>query len=278
MKVLVAGGTGVLGSRVAPLLVRAGHEVTATTRSPSKIAGIDVTGATGVVLDALDPASVDDVVSRVRPDAIVHLLTDLANVDLAGNARLRGLGTRHLVASARQHGVTRMIAESISWVYEPGKGLASEETPFAQTESGEPAFPSIEVLESEVLSLTHGTVLRFGILYGSGTWYGRDGAMFDAASRGTVTATTRYTSFVHVDDAAGATVSALSWPRGIVNIVDDDPADVAEWGPVLVRAAGGPLAEITARSDGRAASNGRAQDLGWVPQHPSWREGPFDLN
>jgi nucleoside-diphosphate-sugar epimerase len=273
MRVLVAGGSGVLGSAVVSRLVRDGHRVFATTRRQERMAAIRAQGAEPVVMDALDPSSTRHAVDASAPDAIVHQLTDLAGADFAANARLRVEGTANLVAAAQAHGIDRMVAQSISWAYEPGSSPADERVPLARDpRDGSPGFAAIEALESAVLRLAHGVVLRYGLLYGPGTWYASDGDMWARAARGEVAATTAWTSFVHVDDAADAAVAALSWPRGIVNVVDDEPTHVDEWGPLLVSAAGATVSSISARAEGRAARNDKARALGWVPRHPSWRE------
>ncbi|MCW4457142.1 NAD(P)-dependent oxidoreductase [Microbacterium sp. MPKO10] len=278
MRILVAGGTGVIGSRVVPLLTAAGHDVIATSRRAERLLPAQAAGAEGAVMDARDAASVDAVVSGARPDAIVHLLTDLATEDFAGNAHLRVVGTRNLVAAAERAGVTRMVAESIAWVGEPDAAPGDESVAIARDpDTDESLFPAVESLEAGVLGLEHGVVLRMGMLYGRGTWFGRGGRIYERAEGGTVVATVRHTSFVHVDDAALAVVMALDWPRGVVNIVDDDPVDADEWAPELVWAAGGDTTELTVRATGRASTNTLAASLGWVPEHPTWRDGPFDL-
>ncbi|WP_166982818.1 NAD-dependent epimerase/dehydratase family protein [Paramicrobacterium fandaimingii] len=278
MRILVAGGTGVIGSRVVPLLTAAGHDVIATSRSADRLLPALAAGAERAVMDARDAASVDSAVDSARPDAIIHLLTDLATEDFVGNSHLRIVGTRNLVAAAERAGVTRMVAESIAWVGEPDAEPGDESVTFARDpDTDESLFPAVESLENAVLSLENGVVLRMGMLYGRGTWFGRGGRIHDRAEEGTVVATVRHTSFVHVDDAALAVVKALDWPSGIVNIVDDDPVDAEEWAPELVWAAGGDETRLAVRATGRASTNARAAELGWVPEHPTWRDGPFDL-
>ncbi len=272
MRILVAGGSGVLGARVVDRLVRAQHVVFATTRRRERAPAIESRGATPVLMDALVPDQVERAVEVAEPDVVVHQLTDLASFDFAGNARLRVEGTAHLVDAARSHGVTRMIAESVSWAYQPGEGPADETVPLARNAEGAPAFAAVELLESAVRSLDDGVVLRYGILYGPGTWYAPEGELFRNAGKGEVVATTAWTSFVHVDDAADATVAALTWPPGLVNIVDDASTHVDEWAPRLVEHAGGTVSSITSLTEGRGASNARARSLGWTPAHPTWRD------
>jgi nucleoside-diphosphate-sugar epimerase len=272
MRILVAGATGVLGARLIRELAAAGHHVFGTTRRPDRLRQLAAAGTSGIVMDALDRESVEAAVDQSAPDAVIHELTDLAGFDFAGNARLRVEGTDNLVEACARSGVTRMVAQSISWAYEPGPEPASEDTPLAHDPAtGASLFASIESLERAVLGLPEGVVLRYGLFYGPGTWYAADGPEAARARGGAVMATTAWTSFVHIDDAERATIAALGWHRGIVNIVDDDPTHVAEWGPLYIEAAGGTNATIDARAEGRAADNGRARQLGWTPAHASWR-------
>ncbi|MEO3744451.1 NAD(P)-dependent oxidoreductase [Plantactinospora sp. B5E13] len=272
-RILVAGASGLLGSAVVRALVAAGHQVWGTTRQASRIPLIGRLGGHGIVLDALDRASVDAALERAAPDVVVHELTDLAGLDFAANRRLRIDGTAHLVGSMLDHGVTRLVAQSISWAYRPGPTPATEREPFATVpETGEPAYDAIELLEREVARIPCGVALRYGLLYGPGTWYAPDGAQTARARQGRIEATTAWTSWVHVDDAVEATVRALDWPAGPVNIVDDDPTHVDEWGPGYARAAGyRGTPRISSRAPGRAASNALARAAGWTPRHPTWR-------
>jgi nucleoside-diphosphate-sugar epimerase len=170
-----------------------------------------------------------------------------------------------------------MVAQSISWAYAPAQGPADEDDPLdLDGRAGPPRYASVDALERTVRSLSRGTVLRYGVLYGPGTWFGAGGSTLSEASSGKVTATTAWTSFVHADDAADATVQALDWPAGTYNIVDDEPTHVDEWGPLLVQAVGSPVRAIRTLGEGRSASNRRARALGWVPAHPSWRTSLVD--
>jgi nucleoside-diphosphate-sugar epimerase len=239
-------------------------------------------------MDAFDRTSVEQAVEQSAPQAVIHELTDLAGFDFAGNAQLRIDGTENLVAACEGAGVTRMVAQSISWTYEPGPDPASEDTPLARDPTtGVPLFAAVEALEQAVLRLPEGVVLRYGLFYGPGTWYACDGPEAARAREGVVAATTARTSFIHIDDAVSATIAALGWPPGAVNVVDDDPTDVAERGPLYIEAAGGTSgtsgtggtsgtsgtsAIIDARAEGRTADNARARALGWRPAHPSWRD------
>ncbi|UOE45716.1 NAD-dependent epimerase/dehydratase family protein [Agromyces larvae] len=275
MRILVAGATGVLGSRVLPRLVADGHDVFGTTRSRARFPIVAATGARPIAMDAFEADSVAAAIGVARPDAIVHLLTDLAARDFANSARLRVEGTANLVDAALAAGVERMVAESISWVGEPGDEPAAEDVPFAvDRASGAPAYAAVESLEREIARMPRGTVLRYGLLYGAGTWYAADGPSTRDAGRGAVRATTDRTSWVHADDAAAATVLALGWEAAVVHVADDEPTRLAEWGPVLARRAGfAGDPELGAAAPGRAVDNALARSLGWTPAHPDWRDG-----
>jgi nucleoside-diphosphate-sugar epimerase len=228
MRILLAGGTGVIGRPLIPALAAAGHEVIATTRRPESLGMLAGLGATGVVMDAFDSDRVTAVVAEAAPDAILHELTDLGAGDRDANARLRREGTPNLVAAAEAAGVARMLVQSIAWLVGPGDEPATED---------EPIVPGVVAdMEQTVARLRHATVLRYGMLWGPGTWYP------DAAS---VPEVPGVGCWVHLDDVVTATVQALDWPDGTYNIVDDEP-DPA----------------------GRAVSNAKARGLGWSPRHP----------
>lgn len=276
MHVLVAGGSGVLGRALVPLLLAAGHDVTATTRSTSKRALLESVGATPVVLDALDADATVREVVRARPDAVVHLLTDLSAGTSASNARLRVHGTRNLVDAARRAGTARMVAQSISWVYPAGRTPALEPETL-DLDSAEPrrtTVTAVTALESAVHELPDGVVLRFGQLYGPQTWYSTEGRFGQDARAGQLPATETVASFVHTSDAAAALLLALGWEHGTFNVVDDEPASGHEWAPRFARAVGAPRPAPTTSGDiGRPVSNAAARAAGLVLQHPSWRDG-----
>lgn len=272
MKILLAGATGVVGRRLLPLLVQAGHDVTGTTRRTERTRAIADLGAEPLVLDALDADAVREAVADTAPDAVIHQLTDLSDEDFAANSRLRVEGTRNLVDAAKAAGVPKMIAQSIAWLYEAG------DSPAVETDALDPSLPPYEgiaALEGAVAELPDAVVLRYGALYGPDTWYAPDGAIALRAKAGSLRLTPAWTSFVHADDAAAAALAALDWPSGPVNIVDDEPATTAEWLPVFSAALGAPTPGTArhAAATGRPVSNAKALGLGWKPKVPSWREG-----
>ncbi|MGA0566398.1 NAD-dependent epimerase/dehydratase family protein [Rathayibacter sp. KR2-224] len=272
MRILLAGATGAIGRQLTPALVAAGHEVWGTTRSAAKAHVIETEGGHPVVMDAYDPRSVEAAFETSGPDAVIHQLTDLAEYDLAANARIRIEGTRTLVDAAVRHGVERMLAQSISWVVPDGDSLATEDEPYR---SG--VTPGVPELEQAVLELPLGVVLRYGQFYGPGTWRSSSAAESQSALERALTPMSEVGSFVHVADAAWAAVLALDWPSGVVQIVDDEPAAVAEWMPVLAAALGTRATALPSGLPlGRPISNALARSRGWNPRFASWRRGFVD--
>jgi nucleoside-diphosphate-sugar epimerase len=270
MRIFVAGATGVIGRRLLPLLVHAGHDVWGTTRRPERAAQVAATGARPVVADAYDAPALAEAVAAAAPDVVVQQLTDLASEDRAANARLRIEGTRNLVDAAMAAGVDTMLAQSIAWIYAPGAAPAVEQDPL---DPDAPPFPGVSALETAVAAMPRGVVLRYGMLYGAGTWYARDGAMADRARAGELSAKPTWTPFLHADDAASAAVAALDWPAGPINVVDDEPATERDWLPVFCESVGAPAPPVEDGPSGRPVSNAKARELGWRPSFPSWREG-----
>jgi nucleoside-diphosphate-sugar epimerase len=306
MKVFLAGATGAIGKQLVPRLVAAGHEVVGTTRSESKRAMIEEMGATAVVVDALDAEQVGDAVAKAEPDAIIHELTAIETLNIhdfdgsfAVTNRLRTEATDRLLAAGRAAGVKRFIIQSYAaWPYiRTGGPVKTEEDPLDPNppRKMEQSMRAIVHLEEAVTAAdwTEGIVLRYGGFYGPGTSLDEGGEQFVAVQKRQFPIVGNgggVWSFIHVADAAEATVAALErGRRGIYNIVDDDPAPVREWLPVLAERVGGKkpyrvpkfigrLAAgevgVVMMTDIRGASNAKAKrELGWTPRHPSWREG-----
>jgi nucleoside-diphosphate-sugar epimerase len=307
MRVFVAGASGVIGRRLIPLLVRAGHSVVAMTRSAAKTDAIRTAGAVPAVADALDQAAVTAVVLSAEPEVVVHQLTAIPprlnmrrfDREFALTNRLRTEGTDHLLAAARGVGARRIVAQSFAgWPYaRVGGPVKTEEEPldlhppaaFRRT------LEAIRHLEATVLKAAgqEGLVLRYGAFYGPGTSLGAGGSILDDVRRRRLPIVGRGTgvwSFIHIDDAAAATVAAIErGAPGVYNVVDDDPAPVLQWLPVLAAAAGArPPRHVPAfvvrlaigehgvalMTQIRGASNAKAKrELGWRPGYPSWRKG-----
>jgi nucleoside-diphosphate-sugar epimerase len=307
MKVFLAGATGALGRRLVPLLTARGHEVVATTRSPDKVALLRDLGAEAVVADGLDRDAVMAAVVRAEPEAVLHEMTALTGMtsvrrfddDFALTNRLRTEGTDILLAAARAAGARRFVAQSFgNWNYErTGSRPKTEDDPLdpAPPRKMARSLAAIRHLESAVLSRDDmdTVVLRYGSLYGPGALIGEGGSFLEDVRKRRVPIIGDgggVWSFVHVDDAAAATVLALEpAAAGIYNIADDDPAPVAVWLPELARVLGAKpprrvpvwAGRIAAGDAGvsmftqiRGASNARARrELDWRPAYTSWRDG-----
>jgi nucleoside-diphosphate-sugar epimerase len=307
MRVFVAGATGAIGKQLVPRLVAAGHEVHGMTRSESKQALLHELGAVPVVADALDLDQVADAVGRARPDVIVHQLTALAGVDMrhlerdfALTNRLRTEGTDYLLSAGQAVGVRRFVAQGICGFgayARTGGPVKSEEDPLDPTPAPEMRanLAAIRHLEEAVVGArwTEGIVLRYGAFYGPGTSMAPGEEQFEMVRRRkfpVVGDGGGVWSFIHVADAAEATVAAIErGSRGVYNVVDDDPAPVNEWLPALAQTLGAkkPMrvprfigrlfageAGVVMMTELRGASNDKAKrELQWRPAHASWRQG-----
>jgi nucleoside-diphosphate-sugar epimerase len=307
MRVFVAGATGAIGRQLVPRLVAAGHEVHGMTRSESRQAMLSELGAVPVVADALDPDQVAEAVGRARPDVIVHELTAIGALnmrhfdrDFAQTNRLRTEGTDHLLSAAQAVGVQRFVAQGIATfgLYaRTGGSVKSEEDPLepAPVREMRETLAAIRHVEEAVLGArwTEGIVLRYGAFYGPGTSMAPGEEQFELIRKRkfpVVGAGGGVWSFIHVADAAEATLAAVEHgTRGAYNVVDDDPAPVAEWLPALAQELGAkqPMrvprfvgrlfageAGVMMMTELRGASNEKAKrELAWHPAHSSWRQG-----
>jgi len=306
MRIFVAGASGVIGRRLVPLLVAQGHSVVGMTRSDERAEQLREGGAEPVVVDVFDAEALRRAVTAAQPDVVVHELTDLPqNLDprrakeaYARNDRIRREGTSNLVAAAVASGAKRIVAQSIAFVYEPeGDAVKDEDAPIWD-DAPEPFTDSIAAvrqLEDMVVKADgiDGLALRYGFFYGPGTAYAADGSLAEMVRRRRFPVLGKGAgvfSYIHIDDAASATVAAVErGPSGIYNVVDDDPAPMRDWLPVYAEALGakpprrlpawiGRIAagKFTAAmaTQLRGASNEKAKrELGWQPSHASWREG-----
>jgi nucleoside-diphosphate-sugar epimerase len=303
MRVFVAGGSGVLGRRLVPQLVARGHQVTATT-SAAKLAVLEGLGAEGVVMDGLDAVSVGETVAKARPEVIVHQMTaisvahagkpDMKHMDrwFAGTNRLRTEGTDNLLAAAEATGVPHFVAQGYAaWNGLREGGWVKTEQDRLDPMTGTAAEPGMAALGhvEDVVGQAGGAVLRYGWFYGPGA---TDDLVAPVRKRQfpVVGGGTGYCSWVHLDDAASATVLAVEQrAKGVFNIVDDEPAPASEWLPYLASCAGAkrpmrvpawlarPLAgevAVTMMTQGRGFTNAKAKtELGWQLHYPSWRQG-----
>jgi nucleoside-diphosphate-sugar epimerase len=304
MRILIAGATGAIGRQLVPRLAARGHDVHAIVRDPAKSRAVEALGATPVIADALDADDVARAVAHAAPDAIVHELTALSGTldmrhwdrSFAMTNRLRTEATDHLLAAGRAAGVRRFVAQSYAgWPYaRTGGPVKDEEAPLdpRPVKAMRETLAAIRHLEDAVTA-AGGIVLRYGALYGPGTSLSAGGEQVEMLRRRrwpVVGSGAGTWSFIHVGDAADATVAAVEHGApGIYNVVDDEPAPVAEWLPAAAAAAGAPAPRRVPRWVGRilagdvaavmmtevrGASNAKAKrELGWTPAHPSWRTG-----
>ncbi len=309
MKVFVAGATGALGKQLVPMLVANGHDVVGMTRTEAKRDQLRSVGAEPVVADALDADAVGRAVGEAEPDVIVHQLTAIApklkNVRRFDRAfaltnRLRTEGTDHLLSAGRAVGVKRFVAQSNLVVYaRTGGPIKQEDDPLDDDppqvmRSGLAAIRHVEAAVTGA-HWTDGVVLRYGGFYGPGTSIGLDpvGSQIEMIRKRQIPIVgggTGVFSFIHIEDAATATVAAVEGgPASIYNIVDDEPAPVSEWVPVLAAAVGakrplrvprwvvrlaGGKAAVVLMTEIRGGSNDKAKrELGWQLRYPSWRQG-----
>jgi nucleoside-diphosphate-sugar epimerase len=306
MRVFVAGASGVIGRPLVRQLVAAGNQVTGTTRSEDRAEEVRAAGAEAAVCDVFDADQLMRAVEAARPDVVVNQLTSLPRdynprqMDerfYAPTNRVRTEGGGNLLAAARSAGAKRFVTQSIAFLYAPEGEMVKDETgrPFTDAPgafgSGVQAMRSHEqaVLDASDID---GLVLRYGWFYGAGTYYARDGSVSEQVRKRrfpVVRGSDGLFSFVHTDDAAGATIAACEGgAKGIYNVVDDEPATIAEWLPVFAEALGakppwrvpgwvgrlfgGTAARMTVGL--RGASNEKAKrELGWQPTFASWRLG-----
>jgi nucleoside-diphosphate-sugar epimerase len=307
MKVFVAGATGAIGKQLVPQLLAKGYDVTGTTRSPEKANRLRVLGAQAVIVDGLDQPGIMRAVTEAKPDVIIHEETALSSfknpkhfdTEFAKTNQLRTTGLDNVLKAARAAGSRRVVAQSFTgWPNQrTGGPIKSEDDPL---DSNPPAqmtqsIAAIRSLEGAVTNAADfdGLALRYGSLYGAGTSFGPGGeypAQIRKRALPLIGDGSGIWSFIHVADAAAATVAAVErGAPGVYNIVDDDPAPVLAWLPYLADLLGAKpprhlpvwLARLFVGDAGtslmtqiRGSSNARAKrDLGWQPAHPSWREG-----
>jgi 2-alkyl-3-oxoalkanoate reductase len=305
MRVFVAGASGAIGRPVVHQLVAAGHEVTGTTRSEERAEAIRAAGGRAVICDALDAAAMHAAVTEARPEVIVHELTALPRrfnprdkQMYAPTNRVRREGTRNLIAAAQVASVRRIVCQSIAFAYAPGERpeVKEEDAPLA-LEAPPPFGDSVRAIDQMERAVVgadgpEGLVLRYGWFYGPGTYFADDGSVARDVRRRRLPVIGKgigLYSFVHVDDAASATVAAVErGAAGVYNVVDDDPAPQRAWLPVYAEAMGAKkplrvpvwiarlaMGKIATMADVQAgASNAKVKrELGWKPRWPSWREG-----
>jgi nucleoside-diphosphate-sugar epimerase len=303
MRVFVAGGSGVVGRPLVEALVDRGHKVTVSTRRRDGFRFVERLGARPVLMNGLDEVEVGQVIIEAQPQVIINLMTALSvpsrdyGTWLALTNRLRSEGTKALMKAAREAGSLRVIAQSASFMTQPGSGPTDESAP-PYLEGPGPIGSHVKAnIAAENLVLgtpgIEGVVLRYGFLYGEGTAIGPGGDIATAVKAGSMPivgdGAGRY-PFVHVRDAASVTLQAVdSGSPGVYNVVDDEPAPQAEWLPYLARILQAPAPRRITEDEAEkqigvqavyygnhlpAASNAKAKaELGFAAAYPSWRDG-----
>lgn len=297
MKVFIAGASGAVGKPLVRQLVASGHEVVGMTRSRAEV--VESLGATAAVADAFDAEAVCAAVTGAQPDVVVNELTDLdrplnpRKYDqwLEGTNRLRREGTRNLVQAACDAGASKFISQSVAFAYRLDPGLKTEDSPTIGP-TGAETGAAIDELEQQTLAAPGGIVLRYGFFYGPETSLGRGGdqiRQIEKRQLPTIGGGHGAWAFIHVEDAAAATVAAVErGAPGVYNIVDDEPAPGREWIPyvadlvgakkprnvptLLAKLVAGPMVGFATKL--QPVSNDKAKrELGWTPRYASWRDG-----
>ena len=302
VRVFLAGATGVIGRLLVPLLLSGDHEVSALARSDAaaeelRDAGVGVTQA-----DVFDAELLRGALAMAQPEVVIHLLTSLpdrldtkdAAASFAQNDRMRIEGTRALIDAAQAADVERIVAQSIAFAYAPEGDWVKDESAPLHLEAPSPwgrSVGAVQELERQVLEASgmDGVVLRYGALYGPGTWY--EGTIAQAVKRGhypLIGDGDAMHSYLHVEDAASAAMAALTAAPGRYNVVDDDPVHAGDWLRLFAQSLDAPAPPHLERDEAlerlswtavhrmteqRGASNAQARECldGWAPAHPSWR-------
>lgn len=231
MQRALLASTGLIGIKLVQRLKEEGHEVAGFTTSENgqqKLAAVNVKAYIGDILNA---DTIDQALADFKPEIIINQITDLKNVDMVANTKVRIEGSKNLIDAAKKHDVKKVIAQSIAFMYEPGEGLAYEKTAldFNSTGDRKVTVDGVVGLEEETARMDEYVVLR---LYGPGTWYGKDGMIYNQFMDGQVTLSDGVTSFVHLDDAVETSIQAIHFENGIYNVADDAPvkgSEFAEW-------------------------------------------------
>jgi nucleoside-diphosphate-sugar epimerase len=295
MKVFVAGASGAIGRRLVPMLVDSGHQVTGMTRRPDRAEALRAMGAQAEVADAYDADAVRAALARAGPEVVLNELTDIPPAldadryeeQMAGNDRIRLEVGPALARAALEAGARRLVVQSIAFAYRPDGAIVKTEDDPLFDDAPPPrgrSVAALRALEGSALDTPglEGVVLRYGLFYGPGTAFAANGSIAAKVLRRAypiVGCGEAVTSFIHVDDAAAATLAAVERaPAGVYNVVDDEPAPVREWLPVYARALGAELPRrvpsLAPGTASRGASNAKIKRvLRWSPRYPSWRQG-----
>ncbi|MGN5880640.1 NAD-dependent epimerase/dehydratase family protein [Staphylococcus lugdunensis] len=277
VKIFVTGATGLIGTKLTQRLLEEGYDVAGFTTSEQGKQRLESANVKAYIGDILKADTIEAAIADFQPEIIINQITDLKKVDMTANTKVRIDGSKNLIDAALKHHVKKVIAQSIAFTYEPGEGLATEETPLDDHSTGDRKITveGVEGLEEQTARMDNYVVLRFGWLYGPGTWYGKDGMIYNQFIDGEVTLSDGVTSFVHLDDAVETSIQAINFANGIYNVADDEPvkgSDFAQWYKQQLKV--NPKVNITpAEPFERGVSNEKFKSQGGTLQYKSWKDG-----
>lgn len=230
-KIFVTGATGLIGMHLTQRLLEEGYEVAGLTTSSHGATKLTEHRVKPYIGNILNADEVMKAIGDYKPDIIIHQITDLKNANMEDNAKVRIEGTTNLVEAALKYSVKKIISQSIYFAVEGGEGLADETSPLDLKSTGErlTTVKGVQVLEEQTARLPQYVILRFGYLYGPGTWFGKDGMIYQQFINGEVSVTDGEISFIHIEDAVDSTIQSLSFKSGIYHVVDDEPLQYETW-------------------------------------------------
>ena len=276
-KIFVTGATGLIGTKLTKRLIEEGYEVAGLTTSEKGKEKLDNAGVKAYIGNILEYDTIEKSIGDFKPDIIMNEITDLKQVDMSANTKVRIEGTRNLVEAAIKHDVPHIQSQSIAFVYEAGDTLATEETSLDYDASGDRKITvdGVEGLEKESARLNKHVILRYGLLYGPGTWYGKDGMIYNQFINGEVTMTDGVQSFIHIDDAVETAIQALNFESGIYNVADDEPVKGDDWAKWYANELNvSPTLNIEpAAPFERGVTNKKFKDQGGKLIYTTWKDG-----
>lgn len=276
-KIFVAGATGLIGTKLTKRLIEEGYEVAGLTTSEKGKEKLDNAGVKAYIGNILEYDTIEKSIGDFKPDIIMNEITDLKQVDMSANTKVRIEGTKNLVEAAIKHDVPHIQSQSIAFVYEAGDTLATEETSLDYDASGDRKITvdGVEGLEKESARLNKHVILRYGLLYGPGTWYGKDGMIYNQFINGEVTMTDGVQSFIHIDDAVETAIQALNFESGIYNVADDEPVKGDDWAKWYANELNvSPTLNIEpAAPFERGVTNKKFKDQGGKLIYTTWKDG-----
>ncbi|MBA8771930.1 NAD-dependent epimerase/dehydratase family protein [Staphylococcus coagulans] len=276
-KIFVTGATGLIGMKLTQRLIQEGYEVAGFTTSQNGKARLEQLGAKSWIGNILEPKTIEPALRDFKPDVIMHQITDLKNVDMSVNTKVRIEGTRNLVDLTLKYNIQHIISQSLASMYAPGTSLADEQTTLDTESSGDRKITVDGVigLEKDSQRLSHAVILRYGRMYGEGTWYGKGGMIYNQFKAGKAQVSKGITSFVHIEDTVEAAVASLTLEPGVYNITDDEPVGGEEWAKWYAQQLQvSPEIEFSpAQPCERGASNKKYKAHQGALRYPSWRDG-----